>query len=114
MNTAVYLFLLGSAGAVAAEVLKLWEYRGSLASKKYQALLHSPQFWTLFFGMIVASGFIAWAVNAPAPTTTPLQVVLTGIGARGIVRGAAEAKTANSEITLGGDPDRLTLRDILS
>jgi hypothetical protein len=112
-QTFLALFLLGSAGAVAGEVLKLYELRGKLTSAKYRALATSPLFWGVFGGMLAASGFIAWAVNSTAPDPTPLQVILSGIGARGLVRGAAEARTANASPTLG-DSNQVKLRDLLA
>lgn len=104
-------FLLGACGALASELLKLYELRGRLSTVKYVKLAHSPLFWVVSTGMILSSGFIAWAVNSGVPNATPLQVVLAGIGARGLVRGIGETGTANAPDNLG--EDRITLRDIL-
>ena len=94
-------FLLGSGGAAASELLKLYELRGKLSTKRYRAMLRSPLWWFVVAGMLMASGFIAWAINAGQPSATPLQIVMTGIAARSIVRGVAESKTANAAQRLG-------------
>jgi hypothetical protein len=110
-------FIVGALGALASELLNLYEFRGKLPQKRFQALARAPLFWIVGFGMILSSGFIAWAVNAASDVAaTPLQVVLTGIGARGIVRGTAAARAANSPATLGGDAEvgeSVRLKDIL-
>ncbi len=116
MSIDVWQFSVGAAGAFAGEILKLWEYHGKLSSEKYRNLAASPLFWGVFLGMIGASGFIAWAVNS-GQEVTPIQLVMTGIGARGIVRGAAEAKVANSPTMLGDrtkDASRPSLADLFS
>ena len=94
------MFSLGAAGALAGEALKIYEYRGKLTTKKYRQLAKSPLFWSVVTGMLMASGFIAWVVNT-GTSATQLQVVLTGIGARGMVRGVAEAGTAQRSVQLG-------------
>jgi len=74
-------FVLGTLGAAAAELLKLYELRGKWDEPKLEAALRSPIFWAIVIGMLAASGFIAWAVNAKT-ALAPWQVVLSGIGAR--------------------------------
>lgn len=108
----LYTFSLGALAAAAGEALKLYEYRGRLTSAKYRALGRSGLFWAVFLAMVLASGFVAWAVNASSPDVTPLQILFTGLGARGIARGAAASYSANRQITLGSE-DRLRLNDLL-
>lgn len=109
--SAIEMFLFGSGGAVAAELLKLYDYRSKLSTKKFQAMAHSRLFWAIVVGMILASGFVAVVVNTGTQATL-LQVVLTGMGARGIARGAGEAGTAMShKMTLG---DSVTIRDVFA
>lgn len=93
-------FFLGAIGAACAEMLKIYELRGKLSSKKYQSALRSPLFWSVTFGMLFASGFIAWAVNS-LTQLAPWQIVLSGIGARSLVRAPLEARTANPPARLG-------------
>jgi hypothetical protein len=112
LTSVLYTFSLGALAAAAGEALKLYEYRGRLSSVKYRALLRSGLFWGVFFAMVLASGFIAWAVNANSPEATPLQIVFTGLGARAIARGAAAGHSANRSVTLGSE-DRLRLSDLL-
>jgi hypothetical protein len=105
-------FLLGSAGAACAEVLKVYELRGKLSLKKYQNALRSPLFWAVTIGMLIASGFIAWAANS-LTQLSPLQVVLSGIGARALIRAPAEAHIANPKASLGSaNEDEFLLKDI--
>lgn len=94
-------FALGFAGASAAELLKVYELRGKLATAKYRATLRSPLFWLVLLGMLASSGFIAWAVNATTQLA-PWQVVLSGIGARSLIRAPIQAQTANRRTHLGG------------
>jgi hypothetical protein len=95
-------FWVGSASAVAMELLKLYELRGKLHSKKFSRLRRSPLFWIAVVGMAASSGFLAWAINANASDPTVLQVALSGIGAQSIVRKLIEARNANSgDINLG-------------
>lgn len=107
-------FILGFAGAASAEALKVYELRGKLSTATYQAALRSPLFWAVIFAMLCASGFIAWAVNAYTELA-PWQVVLSGIGARSLIRTPAQAKSANRGAHLGGAsgaPDKFVLRDL--
>jgi hypothetical protein len=110
----VEYFLLGCSGAACAEILKVYELRGKLSLKKYQTALRSPVFWAVTFGMLIASGFIAWSVNALSQLA-PWQVVLSGIGARALIRAPVEAHTANPKARLGGNSateDEFSLKDI--
>jgi len=106
-------FALGASGALAAELLNLYELRGKLASAKYRHIAGSPLFWAVCAGMLLASGFIAWAVNSAVDAATPLQVILSGIGARGLARGAAGTTVANAPDKFG-ESGSVSLRDILA
>lgn len=112
--------IYGAAGAASLELLKLYDYKEKLSARKYRGLLRSWLFWLTVLGMIFASGFIAWAMNAERPDASIWQVVVTGIAARTIVREIATAKEAASPTKLGGalrteDEEKSappTLRDI--
>jgi hypothetical protein len=106
------VFALGAAGSLAGEIFKLWAYKGKLTNKKFHQLGSSLLFWGVLVAMVMASGFVAWVVNSGVPATK-LQVVLTGIGARGILRGVAEAGAAQG-VSLGEEDERLGLKDLLS
>jgi cell division septal protein FtsQ len=102
-------FLLGMAGAASLELLKLYEYRSKLSQKKYRALMRSLTFWALVAGMLLASGFIAWAYHADAPNVSRWTVVITGIAARSITREITASRVAAAPTNLGDGP---SLRDI--
>lgn len=108
----VFLFLVGAGGALAGEVLKLYELRSKLAMPKYRRVARSWLFWGVAAGMVAASGFIAWAVNAHDLMATPFQIMLSGAGARAIIHSATDAKV-NASAHLGAD-DNITLRDIFA
>jgi hypothetical protein len=98
-------FALGSLGAAAAELLKLYELRGKWASRKFVSAMKSPVFWCVVAGMLAASGFIAWAINADTKLG-PWQVVLSGIGARSLIRAPLQSAHANQASTLGEKTSR--------
>lgn len=110
-------FVLGALGALSGEIMKVYELRGKLTTKKYRALAKSPVFWTVFVGMILSSGFIAWAVSTGTSNPTPIQVIFSGIGARAVIRQSAETRNANRPLTAGAadrDTNTVTLSDLLS
>lgn len=100
MAADAYYFWLGAGGALAFELLKLYELKGKLSQKRYVALARSPLFWGVVAGMLLASGFVAWAVNSGS-SVTALQAVMSGIGARSIIRSGLEARVANASAPLG-------------
>lgn len=104
--------LLGSLGATSVELLKLYENRGKLPQKKYQALARSQLFWLVTMGMLLSSGFIAWAVHADREGVRIWDIVITGIAARSVVRGAVASKVANSRTNLGVHESPVSVRDI--
>ncbi|KAA3658015.1 MAG: hypothetical protein DWQ04_26395 [Chloroflexi bacterium] len=107
------LFILGFGGAAALELLKLYDYRGKLTKKKYNKLMKSFSFWVVVLGMLVASGFIAWAFHAGSQDLRIWNVVMTGMAARSIVREAVSAQVVNASTKLG-DQDSITAKDIFA
>lgn len=101
----VEYFLVGSAGAAAAELIKLYELRGKWSSVKFKSAVRSPLFWAIVAGMLAASGFIAWSANA-ASVVAPWQLVLSGVGARALIRAPAELSAANQRMRLGSKDPR--------
>ena len=94
-------FLLGLIGAGCFELLKLWEYRGKLTAREFNKLRRSSMFWLTVLGMLVASGFFAWAFNAESDEATIQSVVISGIASRSIIRELIAAKVSNSDVKLG-------------
>jgi hypothetical protein len=118
VTSEISLFGVGALGALAAELLKAYELRGKLTTVKYRRLAKSPLYWGVFAGMLLSSGFIAWAVNSPLADPEPLNVILTGIGARGLIQGASSGAVANAGARLGGNLKEreasVTVRDIFA
>ena len=108
-----YYSLMGAGGATAAELFKLYEFKAKLTASKYAKLVRSPLFYFSVVGMLAASGFICWAVNANAGSATEIQLLISGIGARSIARGAAVASARESGVPLGDDDDSISLGDVL-
>ena len=103
---------LGAAGALSLELLKLYEIRGKLAQKRFQALLRSPMWWAVFAGMVLASGFLAWVMHVDGPPANVGSVVVSGMAARSLARGLVAARVANTGVTLGEERSSLTVRDM--
>ena len=97
----LYYFLIGAAGAAAYELLRLYVLMGKLPKRKFVAMIRSPLYTSITLGLIVASGFIAWGINANADPT-PWQLIMSGIGARSLVSKPAEIHFAKGGATLGG------------
>lgn len=104
---------IGAAGAGALELLKLYELRGKMNLVKYQKQMRSPVFWAIVVGMLLASGFIAWAFHEGATDVSAWSVVITGVAARSVIHGALAARAANGAVTMGEKPvgDELSWRD---
>jgi hypothetical protein len=101
----LYYFLIGAGGAAAYELLRLYVLMGKLPKRKFMAMIRSPLYVSVTFGLVVASGFIAWGINANADPT-PWQLIMSGIGARSLVSKPAEIHFAKGGATLGGSaPD---------
>jgi len=114
-NNFLGFFLLGSGGAIALELLKLYEYRGKLTQKKYKKLMKSYLFWGVVLGMVLASGFIAWALHAESKDSTVWNVVMTGIAARSLVREIGAVRVSNSTTKLGEEEqEKISMKDIFS
>ena len=104
------MFLLGSGGAFALEIIRAYELRGKLHHKKYRALMRSPLFWVVALLFVVASGFLAWAFNESNASAGAWQLVVTGMGASALAKKFAEAAASNARVD-AGDAD-VDLRDI--
>ena len=97
----LYYFLIGAAGAAAYELLRLYMLMGKLPKRKFMALIGSPLYAWITLGLVVASGFIAWGINANTDPT-PWQLIMSGIGARSLVSKPAEIHFSKAGATLGG------------
>lgn len=104
-------FLVGAAGAASLEALRLYEYRGELNQAKMSALLSSPLFWSIVLGMLIASGFFAWALFSDSKGATVFQVAMAGAAMRSFIRQTTEGVVANQGAHLG-TTTTVTLRDI--
>lgn len=102
---------LGFGGAIAVEILKLYEKMGTLPGRKFRAILFSKIYWIMIILMAIASGFIAWGINSASEAATVWQVIISGIGARTLVAKPIELNVAHSNVELG-DNNKITLRDI--
>ncbi|QDV48470.1 hypothetical protein [Gimesia fumaroli] len=112
MQQFFHYWSVGAAGAAAFEMLKAYELRGKIEHKRYQALIKSVWFWLAFAGMVVASGFFAWAFYSDSPSPpTNWQLVVVGIAARSIGRSAIEAIVANQKQHLGEGEDDVSIKD---
>ena len=49
-------FTVGAAGAAALEVVRVYEERGKLSTRKWSAQFRSPAYWIVLFALLVASG----------------------------------------------------------
>ena len=98
-------FLIGGAGALCFEVLKVYEYRHKLTSQKWKKMLRSKLYWGVFVGMVLASGFFAWAFNAKHQEVDAWQVVLSGIASRSLIRELLAAKAASADKVMGDEVD---------
>jgi hypothetical protein len=104
LNEFLWYTFIGSAGAGAVELLKVYELRGKLDQKRYRSLLKSGTFWLAVMGMLSASGFLAWAFYAQStPPPTPWQLIMASVAARSFMRTSIEANVANARQTLGGE-----------
>jgi len=118
MEQFIHYWSVGAAGAAAFEVLKVYELRGKLEQKRYQALIRSVWFWLSVVGMVSASGFFSWAYcsdisnSADNPNgVSNWQLVIVAIAARSIGRSAIEAFVSNERNTLGEEDDDFDIKD---
>ena len=106
-------FVLGLAGAASLELLRLYRKRDELRKEagKFEDLLRSPLNWLIVAGMLVASGFVAWALNTDAGTATTWQVVLSGMAARAIARDTSAIGLGPEKVPLGSsEGSKITLQ----
>ncbi len=103
--------MLGFCGAMAVEILKLYEMMGNIEASKFKAILLSRIYWLMTFLMAIASGFIAWGINSNVESATIWQVIISGVGARTLVTKPIELKVAHSNTELGSE-GKITLKDI--
>jgi len=104
--------LLGMAGSISMEIMKIYQLRSKLTLKKYQNMFKNPLFWIVTIGMTIASGFFAWAINANSLNPSILQIVISGIGANSIIRNiSANAVIKKDGIELGGS-EKFDIKDI--
>lgn len=120
-NLHLNYFLVGALGALAFELLRMYELYGKLNTRKFRALFGSFLYWVTFAGMVAASGFVAWAIYVDGGEPTHWQLILSGIGARSLVSKPIElgvVKIGQLGVKSSASPDsrenKLTLRDIFS
>jgi hypothetical protein len=111
MNHPEYI-LIGSLGGLTLELLQLHIYRGRLTQKKYKALMSSLTFWLCNTGLILGAGLLAWGLNVDHNNPPIVNIFMTGIAARSVIRELLTAKTVNEPTKLG-DSD-ISTKDIFS
>src|SRR5438105_4569157 len=104
--------LIGLLGGLALELLQLHIYKGRITQQKYRKLLVAPLFWLCTAALVVGSGLVAWGLNADQDNQRIIDVFVTGIAARSIVREMLTAKNVTAPTTLGGE--QITSKDIFS
>lgn len=118
MNTLNYsfstFFLVGACAAAALELLKFYEYRGKLSERKFKQILKSPLFWTSTLGLLFASGYFSWVLNAHKSEVRAVDLAVAGVGCRSIIRGLIAARVANKPLKLGRQSDELEIKDLYS
>jgi hypothetical protein len=104
-------FIIGLLGGLAAELLQLHIYKGRLTAQKYRKLLSSSLFWLCTAGLVIGSGLVAWGIHADQDNQRVINIFVTGIAARSIVRELLAAKNVTAPTKLG---DEVTSRDIFN
>ncbi len=104
------MFVLGSAGAISMEIIKVYELRGKLHHIKYRTLLRSPMFWIVSVLFVIVSGLISWAFNESNANAHVWQLVASGMGASALAKKFSEAVASTSRVDAG--ERSLSLRDI--
>lgn len=112
MTQFLYYFSMGAAGSACMEIFKVYEYRGRLDSSKFSQVAKSYLFWMVTLGMLLASGFITWAINSDSSCVTNLQLLISGVGARAFARSSLGLLIFNEPIQLGDASNSLNLRDL--
>lgn len=95
--------LLGSLGAASIEWLKGYELKHRHSSEKFRQIQISLLYWGKFILFLLASGFIAWAINENNPNATVWQVVISGAGANALVNKGVEARLSKENLFAGGE-----------
>ena len=116
---------LGALGAASIEYLKNYELKNNRDAVVYRRIRASLIYWVKFCLFLLASGFIAWALNENNPNATVWQIVISGAGANALANKGAEAGLSRQELSAGADdyeypqlcaerqqPDRVKLRDL--
>jgi len=115
MPDPLMIFSIGTIGALISEVFRIYEMMGKLDQKKFEQILSSKIYYLVVVSMSLGSGFVALIINSGLDTTHgtswPLQVMLSGIGARAIVYQGLQAKVSNEDIRLGKER-KITFKDI--
>ena len=106
-------FLIGCSGALCLEILKVYELMGKLEKAKFLELLTWRIYWIVASAMILASGFLAWAINSGNDSATTLQLIMSGIGARTLVSKPIELPINRNATKLGNKQNsKLSIADI--
>jgi hypothetical protein len=103
--------IIGLLGGLAAELLQLHIYKGRLTALKYRKLLTAPLFWLCTAGLVLGSGLVAWGLHADQDNQRVINIFVTGIAARSIVRELLAAKNVTAPTKLGDD---ISLKDLFS
>ncbi|ARN72637.1 hypothetical protein [Oceanicoccus sagamiensis] len=116
---------LGALGAASIEYLKNYELKNNRTALTYRRIIASLVYRFKFLLFLLASGFIAWALNENNPNATVWQIVISGAGANALANKGIEASLSRQELTAGAEDDqppglsaerphpyRITLRDL--
>jgi hypothetical protein len=104
--------LLGSLGAASLEWLKSYELKGKKNADEFKAIVSSKMYWIKFALFILASGFIAWAMNENNPNSTVWQIVVAGMSANALANKGIEATLAREQLHAGGESKKVEFRDL--
>jgi hypothetical protein len=113
MGILIHHFLIGSAAAASFELLRLWDARQTLTSKKYALLIRSPLFWAVALGMVAASGFFSWVFYVDRPDTTAAELAVAAVAARSLVRQGTGTLLGKNTVKLGPTDEQVSLGDVL-
>lgn len=104
--------LLGSLGAASIEWIKSYELKGKKDYDEYRRIVKSSIFWAKFLFFVIASGFIAWAMNENNPNTTVWQIVVAGMGANALANKSVEAAMSKERLHAGTKQRSVKLADL--
>jgi hypothetical protein len=103
-------FLIGMLGGLALELLQLRIYKGRTMHDKYKQFARSPLFWLCTLGLLAGAGLLAWGLNADKNDQRIIDVFVTGVAARSIIRDLIAAKEVTTPTALGAQ--KVGLKDI--